>query len=242
MSGPEKRLIPAMGGAVASRRLIDQGLPVGWMEREPPRDPRDSGWFITSGQETEAELSDASAFAVYDLDTLVRRDPEIVRFLTRPPGTVVGRVGPDRQLVVVQGPPPPPVEMLTALQAGPARLTEHWRCVLPAACFRRLDDGSLVLWRPELTLWIDARSTTEPVDARLQRARSERSPAATQVDEQRAGDQAALRYRLVEGTQPRWIARLFAPGQELLVSASFDTPTAEAQARVVLWSLASTRA
>jgi hypothetical protein len=40
--------------------------------------------------------------------------------------------------------------------SGDYLLTTGWRVSLPEEFNRRVEDGSLVLWRPELTFWINA--------------------------------------------------------------------------------------
>ncbi len=85
-------LAPGRGGCVASDRITVAGKPVGFMYRERPEGPQDSGWRFTSGDETQDYMDDAGNHGVYDVNTIANYDPAIVPLLDSPVGSVFERL------------------------------------------------------------------------------------------------------------------------------------------------------
>lgn len=79
-------------------------------------------------------------------------------------------------------------------------ITREWSLHLPADFNRRLDDDSLVFWRPDLTIWLDAwhNAEQESPSARLQWLKDNMSPDAHDIREFTAGNLIHLSYRLSE--------------------------------------------
>jgi hypothetical protein len=48
-----RTLITGYGACIATDRITVEGMPVGYMYREAPHDPGDSGWHFFSGDESQ---------------------------------------------------------------------------------------------------------------------------------------------------------------------------------------------
>lgn len=75
------------GGAIASDRITVDGKPVGYMYRTHPLNAQDSGWAFLAGDETDADMNDASKHGIYDVNTIANYDPEIIPLLEAPVGS-----------------------------------------------------------------------------------------------------------------------------------------------------------
>jgi len=64
---------------------------VGFMYREAPSDPVDSGWHFFSGDESQEYADEASNYEIYDVNTIANYDPSIVTYLDAPIGSAFGR-------------------------------------------------------------------------------------------------------------------------------------------------------
>jgi hypothetical protein len=151
--------VDQMGGCIATNRVMLDGRPVGTMLRDVAAGPEDSGWLFMAGDESQQYLDDAKNLAVYDVNTVADRDPSIVPYLYALPGQCFDRDPRTRQLVEAPDSAPdsrsanlPPG---VAVAQGRLLLSEDWHLHLPTPFRRRRQQGSLVLWRPALTLWID---------------------------------------------------------------------------------------
>ena len=87
-----KRLIPEMGGCLASDRITIDGMKVGYMYREAPDKDNDSGWRFFSGDETQEYADNPDNFAIYEVNTICNYDPAIIPFLDAPHGEAFGRI------------------------------------------------------------------------------------------------------------------------------------------------------
>jgi hypothetical protein len=163
-----KPLAEGHGGCFATDMITVEGRKVGYMYREKPdTDFFDSGWRFMSGDESQAYMNDAANTEVYDVNTIANYDPDIIPFLDAPTGSAFERQGRSRKLIQIKGKPwdpkkqkgklakkwPPPGFPLVK---GDHALTEAWSIHLPERFARRVEDESLVLWRPGLTLWLSA--------------------------------------------------------------------------------------
>lgn len=77
------RLVPHLGTVMASRLVGLEGRPVGFLYREAPDGPHDSGWRVFSGDEDQTFADDPQNFALYDAETIARIDSAIVPLLVR---------------------------------------------------------------------------------------------------------------------------------------------------------------
>jgi hypothetical protein len=92
-----RRLIPAMGGCLATDHIVVDGKKVGYMYREQPNFESDSGWRFFSGDESQAYLDDAKRSGIYDVNTIANYDAAILPYLEAEAGSAFGRVaGTDR--------------------------------------------------------------------------------------------------------------------------------------------------
>jgi hypothetical protein len=84
-------LAEGRGSCIASDRITIDGKGVGFMYREAPSDPIDSGWRFFSGEETQEYADQAENFAIYDVNTIANYDPTIISSLDAPVGSAFGR-------------------------------------------------------------------------------------------------------------------------------------------------------
>lgn len=86
-----KPLATGKGGCVATDRITVQGRPVGYMVREEPMFPEDSGWAFQAGDETQAYMDDPSNHGVFDVNTIANLSPDIIALLDTPPPAAFAR-------------------------------------------------------------------------------------------------------------------------------------------------------
>ena len=84
------RLIPEAGYCLASDRILVDGERVGWMYREDPDQPDDSGWRFLAGDESEEYYETPENFGVYSLNTVANYDRAIIPLLSAPVGSAFG--------------------------------------------------------------------------------------------------------------------------------------------------------
>ena len=193
-----------MGGCVATDRITVDGERVGSVVRQAPVDKADSGWLFLAGDESQDYMDEKSNLAVYDVNTIANYDRDIIPYLyalpgqrfDREPGTHVFHEAPDSRPDEAAAGLPPGVRVVQ----GQYRMTARWSIALPTPFRHRIEDGSLVLWRAGLTLWIGVYSGTGSIEERAGELRAAMSPAACDV---RTDDRAGLvqiSYRLREDT------------------------------------------
>jgi hypothetical protein len=76
-----KSIAPGLGGCIASDRIVVDGRKVGYMYRDVPHNPMDSGRRFVAGDEDEAYMAEPSHHDIYDVNTVANYDPQIVPFL-----------------------------------------------------------------------------------------------------------------------------------------------------------------
>lgn len=69
------------GGCLATDRIVVDGERVRYMYREAPIRPEDSGWRLFAGDEDAEYMANNERHGVYDVNTLVNYDPDILPFL-----------------------------------------------------------------------------------------------------------------------------------------------------------------
>jgi hypothetical protein len=79
-----KDLVRPMGGALATDRITVDGMAVGYMYREAPDRPEDSGWRFFAGDESQAYVDDSANTTVYAVNTIANYDPDIIPYLESP--------------------------------------------------------------------------------------------------------------------------------------------------------------
>ena len=69
------------GGCMATDRITVDGACVGYMYRDKPVRVGDSGWRFFAGDEDGAYMANLERHAVYDVNTIVNYDPDILPYL-----------------------------------------------------------------------------------------------------------------------------------------------------------------
>jgi hypothetical protein len=88
-----KPLAEGRGACMATDAITVEGRKVGYMYREPPDFPEDSGWRFFSGTESQEMLEDPGHTEIYDVNTIANYDPEIIPLLDSPAGSAFERRG-----------------------------------------------------------------------------------------------------------------------------------------------------
>jgi hypothetical protein len=88
-----KPLAVGLGSCMATDRITVDGMLVGYMYREAPRDDIDSGWSFFSGDETQEYTDDPANWGIYDVNTVANYDLAITPYLDASYGTAFVRNG-----------------------------------------------------------------------------------------------------------------------------------------------------
>ncbi len=104
---------------------------------------------------------------------------------------------------------------------GDYLLAKGWRVTLRDAFNRRIDDGSLVLWRPDLTFWFNIWNNDgqTSVDAVLERLLADASAERSEEQIEQSAAMARLSYALPDEIN----GFVIVPAGYLQVSAYYDT-------------------
>jgi hypothetical protein len=130
---------------------------------------------------------------------------------------------------------------------GNYQLTDQWWLDLPDRFNRRIEDGSLVLWRPELTFWAIAwgNDLGASQEERLASILESADPGRKDVQVERTPSLTRLTYELYEEDSSRSPSSytsisgyVLSNDGELQISAYCDTPAARSLAYRVLHSAA----
>lgn len=79
--------------SLVSKKIIDEGWKVGYMERNEPLDEQDSGWSFLAGNEDDEYTSDAKNIALMDVGAVWQQfDPDIFKYIDMPAGTKLIRI------------------------------------------------------------------------------------------------------------------------------------------------------
>lgn len=90
-AGDIRPLANGRGSCIVSESITVLGKRVGYMYREEPHDPIDSGWRFFAGDESQDLADDPTYFGIFDVNTIANYDPEIIPFLDKQIGTAWGR-------------------------------------------------------------------------------------------------------------------------------------------------------
>ena len=72
------------GACMATDMITVHGKPVGYMVREKPVRPEDSGWCFMAGDESQDYMDEASHHGIYDVNTIANYCPDIIELLDTP--------------------------------------------------------------------------------------------------------------------------------------------------------------
>lgn len=86
-----RTLAEGYGSCLATDHITVDGLPVGFMYREAPDGPSDSGWRFFSGKESQDYVDNARNIELYDVNTIANYDPSIIPFLKSSIGIAYNR-------------------------------------------------------------------------------------------------------------------------------------------------------
>lgn len=240
-----KPLAENRGGCFATDMITVEGRKVGYMYREEPDFDVDSGWRFTAGRESRKYMDDADNHGVYDVNSIANFDPEIIPYLDAPAGTAFERDKKSGRFVQVRGEPwepgqppakkwPPPGFPVVE---GDHDLTATWTIHLPEPFARRIEDGSLVLWRPGLTIWMTAWNNDKDESQAQRLAWLKKKASKKRTAERTAKDGAITRfsYRLRDENDDGPVESLSAfvihADGHLQMSVYFDDPADEEKAR-----------
>lgn len=82
--------------AVVSKKIIEDGWKVGYMERNDPCNKDDSGWFFAAGNEDDKYLSDPENLMLLAVGMVWQRlDRDIFKYIDMPAGTNLIRISPN---------------------------------------------------------------------------------------------------------------------------------------------------
>lgn len=87
-----KDVIKPIGYCIASDKITVEGMKVGYMYREEPESPEDSGWRFLSGEETEEYVENMNNSMIFDVNTIANYDAAIIPYLNLPVGSELERV------------------------------------------------------------------------------------------------------------------------------------------------------
>jgi len=68
-------------------RVLNEGVPVGYLYREDPDNEKDSGWRILAGDESDAYMDEAENIHFVSLGAVLSCDDSIIGLLDRPSGS-----------------------------------------------------------------------------------------------------------------------------------------------------------
>lgn len=80
-----------MGFALAPKQLVNNRLKVRFMYREQPDNESDSGWRFFSGFESDEYVNNPDNIGLYDINTIVAIDSDVVPLLKSPIGSAFER-------------------------------------------------------------------------------------------------------------------------------------------------------
>lgn len=175
-------------------------------------------------------MDDPDNTSMLSVNKIANYDPEIIEFLTYPPGTEIERNEDGRLQVISQGISKPEVVFLPPVDVGHIKVTKNWGFNICSHMLKRIDKGSLVIWRPGFTIWLDSYDANGVgLDERIDRVMTYISPDRTAFLESRKGGVHKIRYHLqeVEYGKEQNAVYVFAltESRELHMAIYYDNPS-----------------
>jgi hypothetical protein len=84
-------IVLGLGGCLATDRIVVDGARIGYMYREKPMNTQDSGWRFFAGDEDDAYMAVNKHHGVYDVNTIVNYDPDVLPFIDHEIGSAFER-------------------------------------------------------------------------------------------------------------------------------------------------------
>lgn len=196
-----ERLVPDIGFAFATDMITVEGKKVDYMVKQQPDREGDSGWIFYGGGETQEYIDDSNNTSLLSINTIANYDPEIIGFLTYPPGTEIERNNEGRLQVITSGIKEPEVVFLPPVDRGVIQVSRNWGFSIATRMLKRFDKGSLVIWRPGFTIWLDSFNTNGVgLEERISNVLKTVSPDKTDFSEVEENGIHKIRYSLQEIT------------------------------------------
>jgi len=196
-----ERYVPDLGGAIVTDMISVKGNKVDYMVRSEPDNDEDSGWAFYGGGETQEYMDDPKNHSILSVNTVANYDPEIIGFLTYPAGTEVERNEEGKLAVTDPKITKPKVRFYQPVNRGYVQINENWGFNVSSRMLRRFDEGDLVIWRPDFTIWLSVVEDSEgTLEDRI--AKSVKDISADKKDFERTeiDGLSKFRYSLVEET------------------------------------------
>lgn len=195
-------LVEGMGASIATDRITVDGCPVGYMYREPPDHQQDSGWRFFAGDESQEYNDDAGNLGLYSVNTIVNYDRDILPFVRASIGSAFAREGENGEMIPVESPVDPDkcLHPDFPVVSEEFRLSENWSVYLPRPFNRRIEEKSMVLWRPGLTIYFNAFGSPPGLDVEQmsEHFKSNASSEAYEMTDVVLENVRQLSYRLIE--------------------------------------------
>jgi hypothetical protein len=222
-----KRMVPSMGGVFASDMITLEGKNVDYMVRQEPEHESDSGWIMYGGGETQEYIDDPTNISIWDINTMANYDPEIIPFLTYPTGTEVERNDEGILEVIDLEAERPPVILLQPVEDGNVKITENWSFSVESRFLRRLENSSLVVWKPGFTIWMNVYNANDLLlEQRIESVVNSRPEKAFDFKKSKSNDLVKMSYRMIEqgekGEQPSAYIFGFTEKFEVHMTIYFD--------------------
>lgn len=84
-----------LAGCFVSNRILKDGNEIGSLYRDEPENEKDSGWWITAGDESDEYMDSPESMAYVSLGTVLNHDDSIIHLLDSPVGAAFERI-PDK--------------------------------------------------------------------------------------------------------------------------------------------------
>ena len=143
----------------------------------------------------------------------------------------------------VQAEPSKPLHPKYPVIEGNYRMTADWALTLDQKYNRRIEDGSLVIWRPGFTIWTKVWGSKEgeTPEQTLKGLKDGISPKATEVKEEKEGGVLRVSYRLEEESEdkrkPAFHGFAVGPDSHVQISIYFNDEKEAAKAVQIFKSL-----
>ena len=221
-----ERLVDHDGACIATDRIMVDGCLVGYMYRERPNNAADMGWRFMAGDESDEYMDDANNHGVYAVNTIANYDTDILPFIDTPIGSAFARNAETQKFERVDSPIDPDDYLHPdfPVVTGRYSVTPRWFITLPLKFNRRIEEGSLILWCPGVTLYFSAWNNDDnaSIATRLAQLKTESSPDAFDLQEHQVGAVQKFSYRLIENGIHALYGFAIAHSGDLQVAVYFD--------------------
>jgi hypothetical protein len=222
--------VPDIGIAYATDVITVEGKKVDYMVRQQPNRDDESGWIFYGGGETQKYIDDANNSSLLSVNTVANYDPEIIAFLTYPPGTEIERNSEGKFQIITPDIEKPDVVFLHPVDVGHFQVCKNWRFDISVRMLRRSEKASLVIWRPGFTICIDSYSPSKlKIDERIKKITNTISPDKEGFEKITENGIHKLRYQLQEETDGKKQSAAYIFGlttnQEIHMSIYYDEPS-----------------